>query len=116
MKTKIILTGLSVIIAAYAAIGFLAYAQEKAQPLRELFVLTNTNANNGTYSIRITSGELFLDGSASMKFEMRNVDGEIFNTKTMLFTSAEVAKFVGAANPTNALKNFVLNKANLTER
>jgi hypothetical protein len=78
--------------------------------VREGTFSVKPNANISAATIRVTSGELFLNRTASMNVETVNTNGVIIDRTTVLLTTAQLRAWMNSTNATADLKKFILNK------
>jgi hypothetical protein len=78
--------------------------------VREGTFKVNPNANISAATIRVTSGELFLNRTASMNVETVNTNGVIIDRATILLTTPQLRAWMNSTNATADLKKFILNK------
>ena len=99
MKKLILLLSVIACSVALAQTAFVREALFKVRP----------NANINASTIRITSGELALNRTATFSVELYSAQGRIVDRQTITLKRADLRQWMASGEPTAFLKGLVLS-------
>lgn len=91
----------------------LASAQEIANRLSTLIFKVKPSANLRGATIRITSGELFLDRQASFNIEVYNANGKMIEVTTLNLDRQQIRQWMNADDSRSWLRSNILSQVAL---
>ncbi len=101
-------------IIALLSMLFCAVALAQTPFVREVLFKVKPNADINASTIRVTSGELALNRTATFNVELYSATGRIVDRQSVTLARADLRQWFASANPTVFLKGLILSNLSTT--